>query len=71
MRIDTKINHVTKAGANLFLELGFPPEEASRLQAASLKKIRSARVAGTSSSGDGELLPKRHDIAKPEEPHRT
>ncbi|SOY95162.1 Transcriptional regulator XRE family [Cupriavidus taiwanensis] len=39
MKIDTQIRHVTKPGANLFLELGFPPAEAKRLQAASKKQI--------------------------------
>ena len=31
MKIDTEIRHVTKPGANLFLELGFAPEEAKLL----------------------------------------
>jgi hypothetical protein len=31
MKIDTEIRHVTKPGANLFLELGFTPKEARRL----------------------------------------
>jgi predicted XRE-type DNA-binding protein len=39
MTIDTKVRHVTKPGANLFLELGFPLEEAKRLRAASRKQI--------------------------------
>lgn len=39
MKIDTEVRHITKAGANLFLELGFPPAEAKRLQAASRKQI--------------------------------
>ena len=39
MKIDTEIRHVTKPGSNLFLELGFPPEEAKRLHAASRKQI--------------------------------
>ena len=30
--IDTEVRYVTKAGANLFVELGFPPEEAARYQ---------------------------------------
>jgi len=30
MTIDTKIRHVTKPGANIFLELGFSAEEARR-----------------------------------------
>ncbi|MET0498711.1 MAG: XRE family transcriptional regulator [Steroidobacteraceae bacterium] len=42
MTIDTGIRRVTKAGANLFLELGFPPEEARRLQAASRKQINDS-----------------------------
>jgi hypothetical protein len=43
-RIDTKIRHVTKPGANLFLELGFKPDEAKRLQAASRKQINDTRL---------------------------
>ncbi|MEO8188667.1 MAG: XRE family transcriptional regulator, partial [Burkholderiaceae bacterium] len=38
MTVDTEIRHVTKRGANLFLELGFPPDEARRLHAASRKQ---------------------------------
>ena len=44
MTIDTKIRHVTKPGANLFLELGFAPAEAKRLQAASRKQINDTRL---------------------------
>ena len=44
MTIDTKIRHLTKPGANLFLELGFPPAEAKRLQAASRKRIDDTRL---------------------------
>ena len=39
MKIDTEIRHVTRPGANIFVELGFPPEEAKRLYAASRKQI--------------------------------
>jgi predicted XRE-type DNA-binding protein len=39
MKVDVEIRHVTKPGANLFLELGFPPAEAKRLHAASRKQI--------------------------------
>jgi len=42
MKIDTEIRHVTKAGANLFLELGFTQNEAKRLQAASRKQINDS-----------------------------
>ena len=43
MKIDTEIRHVTKPGANLFLELGFSPAEAKRLQAAARKQINDTR----------------------------
>ncbi len=43
MKIDTEVRHVTKPGKNLFLELGFSPEEAIRLQAASRKQINDTR----------------------------
>jgi predicted XRE-type DNA-binding protein len=33
MTIDTKSRHRTRAGGNVFLDLGFPPEEAKRLLA--------------------------------------
>jgi len=34
-KVDTRVRHVTKPGANLFAELGFAPEEARRNQAQS------------------------------------
>ena len=44
MTIDTQVRHVTKPGANLFLDLGFSPAEAKRLHAASRKQIDDARL---------------------------
>lgn len=44
MKTDTAVRHVTKPGANIFLELGFPPAEARRLQAASQKQINDTRL---------------------------
>ena len=44
MTIDTKIRHLTRPGANLFLELGFAPAEARRLQAASRKQINDTQL---------------------------
>jgi predicted XRE-type DNA-binding protein len=44
MTIDTQIRHVTKPGANIFLDLGFPPAEAKRLHAASKKQINDTRA---------------------------
>jgi len=43
MTIDTQVRHVTPFGANLFLELGFAPAEATRLQAVSGKQIDDAK----------------------------
>jgi len=42
--IDTKVRHVTKPGANLFLELGFSPDEAERFQAGSKQQINDTKV---------------------------
>ncbi|MFM0143127.1 helix-turn-helix domain-containing protein [Paraburkholderia sp. RL18-085-BIA-A] len=44
MTVDTKVRHVTKPGANLFLELGFSVDEAKRLYAASQKQINDTRL---------------------------
>jgi predicted XRE-type DNA-binding protein len=44
MTADTKIRHVTKPGANLFTELGFSPDEAKRLYAASQMQINDTRL---------------------------
>ena len=43
MKVDTRIRRVTRPGANLFLELGFPPAEARRLHAASRKQINDTQ----------------------------
>ena len=44
MTIDTKIEHVTKPGANLFLEFGFEPDEAACLHAESKQRISDTRA---------------------------
>ena len=44
MKIDTAVRHVTRPGANLFLDLGFAPGEAKRLQAISRKQIDEAQA---------------------------
>ena len=44
MTIDTQIRHVTKPGANLFLELDFSPAESKRLDTASRKQINATRL---------------------------
>ena len=44
MTIDTEIRHTTRAGADLFLELGFSAPEAKRLHAASRKQINDTRA---------------------------
>jgi hypothetical protein len=37
--IDTEIRHITKAGTNIFLDLGFDAEEAEQLYAESRRQI--------------------------------
>lgn len=44
MTIDTQIRHVTTAGANLFQDLGFAPDEAARFQAESRQQINDTKV---------------------------
>ena len=44
MKIDTEIRHVTKPGVNIFLELGFAPAEAERLQTTSHKQISDTQM---------------------------
>jgi predicted XRE-type DNA-binding protein len=44
MTIDAEIRRVTKAGANLFLELGISATEAKKLHAASRKQINDTRL---------------------------
>ncbi len=41
MSIDTEIRHVTKAGENIFLELGFVEKEANQLQLESKQQINT------------------------------
>jgi len=59
MKIDTEIRHVTRPQANLFLELGFTPDEAKRLLAASRKQINDTRLLKR------QLLEKLSRIGKP------
>jgi hypothetical protein len=42
MKVEDEIGHVTKPGANLFVDLGFPPAEARRLHTASREQINDA-----------------------------
>jgi predicted XRE-type DNA-binding protein len=44
MTIDTEVHHITKPGANLFLELGFDTTEATRLQAESQRRINDTKA---------------------------
>lgn len=39
MTIDTEVRHITKPGANIFLELGFDATEAAHLHAESQQRI--------------------------------
>ncbi|MFI3123228.1 MAG: hypothetical protein QX194_04770 [Methylococcales bacterium] len=41
--IDTKINHITKSGANIFSELGFDADDAEHLQNELQQKIQNEK----------------------------
>ena len=41
---ETIISHITPAKGNVFLDLGFPPDEAARLKAEADAKIDSERA---------------------------
>ena len=49
--IDTRISHITPVGGNIFLDLGFPPDEVVRLKADSDRWIR-AKLALAQGSDD-------------------
>ena len=66
MKIDTEIRHVTKPGANLFLELGFPPDEAKRLQAASRKQINDTRLLKQQLMGELSVWIAKHHLKQAE-----
>ena len=42
--IDTEIRHITKAGTNIFLDLGFPEDEAIELKLESDRRIKKDRL---------------------------
>lgn len=42
MSTDTEIGHITQAGTNLFLDLGFDPKEAERLHSEAQQQINDA-----------------------------
>jgi predicted XRE-type DNA-binding protein len=44
MTIDTEVRHITNAGANLFLELGFDATEAAQFHAESQQRISDTKA---------------------------
>jgi predicted XRE-type DNA-binding protein len=52
MTIDTKSRHITPAGGNVFLDLGFEAEEAAALQAESKRVISEKRAIKESLMGE-------------------
>ncbi|MDP2902009.1 MAG: hypothetical protein Q8N96_02715 [Methylovulum sp.] len=50
MTIDTEIRHTTLPGADLFLELGFAPDEAARFHAESQQCINDALLVNKKAS---------------------
>jgi len=68
MKIDTEIRHVTRPGANLFLELGFTPDEAKRLQAASRKQINATRLLKQQLMEELTVWIAKHHLSRPRPP---
>ena len=66
MKIDTEIRHVTKPGANLFVELGFTQDEAKVLQAASRKQIHDARLLKQQLMGELSSWIAKHHLKQAE-----
>lgn len=50
--MNDSITHITPAGGNVFLDLGFPPEEATELKAESQHRIAAQLALENSQPGD-------------------
>lgn len=66
MKIDTEIRYVTRPGANLFLELGFPPQEAKRLHLASQQQINDTGQLKEQLMGELAAWIKQHHLKQAE-----
>lgn len=66
MKIDTDIRHVTQPGANLFLELGFSPEEARALHAASQQQINDTKLLKEQLMGELAAWIEHHHLKQAE-----
>jgi predicted XRE-type DNA-binding protein len=62
MKIDTAIRHVTLPDDNLFLELGFTPQEAKQLLAASDQQINDVTQLKNQLMGELAAWIKEHDL---------
>lgn len=45
MKIDTKSRHITPADGNIFVDLGFSPDEAAQLYAESQRAVAAIKAA--------------------------
>ncbi|PXX46958.1 hypothetical protein [Undibacterium pigrum] len=64
-KVDAKIRHITKSDANVFAELGFPPNEAKRYLAESRAQIQHTRCTQDSVAGEVDAI--GHEIIIPDE----
>jgi predicted XRE-type DNA-binding protein len=69
MTIDTEIRHVTTAGTNLFLELGFSRTEAESLHAASRRQIDQTKQLKEQLMGDLAEWIEDHRLKQAEAAH--
>lgn len=65
-KIDTDIRHVTKAGANLFAELGFAPNEARQYQAESQALVSQTVALKEQLMGELASWIEAHDLRQAE-----
>lgn len=55
--IDVGSSHVTPAGGNIFLDLGFEPQEAKKLLEETQRKVAEKLAANISAPGDSAAKP--------------
>ncbi|MFZ6681225.1 hypothetical protein [Undibacterium sp. Tian12W] len=61
-KVDTKISHINRRDANLFAELGFPPNKADHYQIESRAQVEHIRctqgpmIGGVDALGNGQLF---------------
>jgi predicted XRE-type DNA-binding protein len=66
MKIDTQIRHITQADSNIFLDLGFEPEEAEKLHVDSQQQINNTIALKEQLMSELELWIKNNHLKQKE-----